>query len=582
LLFAVAVAVVFAALCWVSVTAVRLDRARADARRQAVLEENVRLALWRMESALGPLVAQEAGRPYFVYSSFYPAERAYHRMFAALYQGEVLVPSPLLASSSPYVRLHFQYDAEGGFSSPQVPAQSFHDLAVPGLMTNDELSSAQESLSRFQEAVPPDRLQVALGDVSFGPAETNVSAYVRAPTGGKSPGAQQQIARNAIEWQARNRNQMLANNDLLRQAGPRAGTPFGDVRASAMTARWIAGELLLARRVSADGQQYLQGCWLDWPVIRSWLLGEVADLLPSADLLPAGADEGNGGRLLAALPLRLVPGSVPDGPSPERSPVALVLVAAWAGVLVSAGAVGLLLAGALALSERRQAFVSAVTHELRTPLATFRMYTEMLDEGMVPEEGKRSAYLSELRSQAERLGHLVENVLAYARLDGRKVTATSQPIEVSDLLDRVVPQLESRTGGSQMELVVSCSRDLDGERIRGNPEAVERILVNLVDNACKYAAGAQDLRVHLEVDTDGAMARLRVRDHGPGIGQVDARRLFRPFSKSAEQAAASAPGIGLGLSLSRRLAREMGGDLFLEPTQNDGACFVLTLPTDGG
>ncbi|MCX5677204.1 MAG: ATP-binding protein, partial [Planctomycetota bacterium] len=114
--------------------------------------------------------------------------------------------------------------------------------------------------------------------------------------------------------------------------------------------------------------------------------------------------------------------------------------------------------------------------------------------------------------------------------------------------------------------------------VRADPSAVEQILFNLVDNACKYAAGAADKRIHLVARAAGDRAALEVCDHGPGLSARDARRLFRPFSKSARDAAHSAPGVGLGLALSRRLAREMGGDLVLIPRPADGACFAVSLP----
>ena len=99
-----------------------------------------------------------------------------------------------------------------------------------------------------------------------------------------------------------------------------------------------------------------------------------------------------------------------------------------------------------------------------------------------------------------------------------------------------------------------------------------------MDNACKYARGADDRRVHLVLDRVDSFARLRVWDHGPGISDEQAPRLFVPFSKSAHDAAHSAPGIGLGLALSRRLARRMGGDLVLDRSVRGGACFVVSLP----
>jgi K+-sensing histidine kinase KdpD len=103
-----------------------------------------------------------------------------------------------------------------------------------------------------------------------------------------------------------------------------------------------------------------------------------------------------------------------------------------------------------------------------------------------------------------------------------------------------------------------------------------------VDNACKYATpGASERTIHLEplpADRNGRFAMLRVRDHGQGISAEAARRLFQPFCKSATQAAHSAPGVGLGLALCRRLSRSLGGELNWDSTVRDGACFLLVLP----
>ena len=115
-------------------------------------------------------------------------------------------------------------------------------------------------------------------------------------------------------------------------------------------------------------------------------------------------------------------------------------------------------------------------------------------------------------------------------------------------------------------------------RLRVDRSAVERILFNLVDNACKYARAASDRRIHLDVEADDRAVRLTVSDHGPGIEPRELRRLFRPFHKSARDAAQSAPGVGLGLALSRRLARALGGELTVLRDRPVGAAFCLRLP----
>jgi K+-sensing histidine kinase KdpD len=106
---------------------------------------------------------------------------------------------------------------------------------------------------------------------------------------------------------------------------------------------------------------------------------------------------------------------------------------------------------------------------------------------------------------------------------------------------------------------------------------VEQILFNLVDNAAKYARTATDRRIHIEANHQDKYITLTVRDHGPGIGGAAAER-SQPFEKSAQESAETAPGVGLGLALCRRLAREMGGRLEVAVANGDGAIVTLLLP----
>ena len=245
-------------------------------------------------------------------------------------------------------------------------------------------------------------------------------------------------------------------------------------------------------------------------------------------------------------------------------------------MLLAAGAVAALLANVIRLGQRRADFVSAVTHELRTPLTTFHMYTEMLSEGMVPDPQRQRDYLNTLRLEASRLSHLVENVLAFARLERRRVNDL-EPVTVASLLasrDR----LADRARQAGMELLVEADADSQAAVVRANRSVVEQILFNLVNNACKYASAAVDKRIRIAVESCPGGVRFKVCDQGPGLPRSVARKLYRPFSKSAQEAANSAPGIGLGLALSKRLARDMGGKLSNDPNTVCGTTFLLFLP----
>jgi signal transduction histidine kinase len=393
-----------------------------------------------------------------------------------------------------------------------------------------------------------------------------------------------QTAKNTVEYlmrsraaQSYSRDNAGANNFMNVAANGDCSTcPV--VAEGVLKPMWVSGALLLARRVSAGGEDYVQGCWLNWPAIRDSLLEDVADLLPNARLEPAvPASDARHERMLAALPVRLIPGAVPVELDDAGNPLHWSLAVAWACVMLAGLAVAVLLRGAIVLSERRGAFVSAVTHELRTPLTTLRMYTEMLADGMVRDDEKRRSYFQTLRAEADRLGHLVENVLAYSRIERGRARGQIVTLSIGALIARVRERLGERAQQAGMELTVEPN-GAEQVDVRADPSAVEQILFNLVDNACKYAVCGPQPLIHLEATRVNGQAILCVRDHGPGIQQQETRRLFRPFSKSARDAANSAPGVGLGLALSRRLAREMGGDLRLDSTQNGGACFLLFLP----
>jgi signal transduction histidine kinase len=691
LVFAFCLLAVLGAMGWLSATAMRLDRAEVESRRQAAVEEKVRLALWRMDSKLAPLVAQESARPFFAYLAYFPADRSPNGMFDRRRGGERLIASPLMAETPPRILLHFQLDQSGVLSSPQMPVGDNRQTS-PSLELDSEVRAKREeyfellqktaSAKKLADLLPEPKLahtevvyssanvnkaepsgklakamnqEIAQGDAQsleeyaqrkrvveqnttamlqsqFANAPSTFQGQSAAPSQNRSeatpssstPPLPPQAALPLLDNRMASNRQPQAGGGLLpsgtvqplvtgakdksqlsqqpadqpqpndaflftqqpsnyqqpqaqRQiAAPPPNTDFGGVQ---MTPLWIDGELILARRIIIDGRQYVQGCLLDWPDIRRWLLGEIADLLPAADLEPSkAADAAEEPRLLAALPIRLVPGSVAVEGDKSWSPLLLSLVAAWLCLVVTSGAVAALLWGVVRLSARRASFVTAVTHELRTPLTTFQMYAEMLAEGMVPEESQRKSYLNTLRAEAVRLTHLVENVLAYARLERGRLDRRAKIVSLGELIDSMQSRLADRAMQAGMELSVEDVFQAGEIAVKTNVSAAEQILFNLVDNACKYATSAEDHRIRLVLAESGGFATVRVEDFGPGIAPEMRRRLFRSFSKTAKEAAHSAPGVGLGLALSRRLARDLGGDLIYVERDAPGSCFELTLP----
>ena len=580
--FAICSALLCAGMGWLSMKAIELDRAETAARGQALVEENTRLALWRMESLIAPLLARENARPHIAYSAFYSTESGLPSKASA---GDPRpLASPLLRELPSYVRVHFEISRDGSAASPQVPTGRWRDLALASVVTSHQLAEFAARLAQVQKLIDHDAMLAERVVEEALPA--NNLAQLEGPetpqpkSGGKVSAQQQ--ARSQREFQAR--SQYATQNSMLQGAfGPELNDftlPTMTAQVGVMTPQFIAEELILARKVIAGGREYLQGCWIDWPALRRTLLDSVSDLLPHATLqtLDPGASGQQEDRLLASLPVSLAPGILDVGSAVTPSAIRWSLGLAWVCLALVAVAIGTMLSGVLALSERRAAFVSAVTHELRTPLTTFRMYSEMLAEGMVPNEDQRSRYLNTLRLEADRLTHLVENVLAYARLERGGLGGRLQSVPGSELIEHASERLAGRAEQAHATVETYISQDAASAVVHADPSAVEQILFNLVDNACKYAGNRTDPRVLVEASLDGRQMRVRVRDFGPGISDVDRRRLFQPFRKSARDAAHSAPGVGLGLALSRRLARDMGGDLQFEAQSTPGASFVLTLP----
>ena len=620
LLFLVCLAMVLPVMAWLTHTALELDRAEAFAQQQADLEEAVGSALWQMDGELTRLLAPEIARPSVFYRPFYAV---------VVGKGEAQqLPSPLLMQPSPYVRLHFQVRPDNTWHSPQCPTKALYDLALANDGSPDNIRLSNDRLNQLALAVrysdlldkvPERKLE---SDLLAAVQWANNNAFMAGPQQGQvvntildygpvrqqlenfqvnqQPGPQQQDAQVALSSnsypvernrrvQSRQGSNLESRNAALQAAAQQA---FFDQRANfnpdvstlpqievegVSQPVWIDSHLLLARRVESGGETLIQGCWLDWPRIREKLLERVAPLLSDARLEPVtDMRQVRFDRVLVSLPIQLV---VPEPVAVINpfSPIRVSLLVAWFFLLLATASLAVLLKGVVALSERRAAFVSAVTHELRTPLTTFRMYAEMLSEGMVAGADQRHKYLETLRVEADRLSHLVENVLQYARLERNAGAKRREEIAVDSLIDRMATRLSDRAAQAEMKLQIETDEDVRAATISTDPAAVEQILFNLVDNACKYAVSAKDRRIHLQVANGERNVSIRVRDHGPGVTEQEMKRLFQPFSKTAHEAANSAPGVGLGLALCRRLAADIGGRLEAN-RKSDGAEFVLVLP----
>lgn len=347
---------------------------------------------------------------------------------------------------------------------------------------------------------------------------------------------------------------------------------------------WLDNELFLLRQVTRDGRPYLQGCWVLWPRLRNRLLRDLRSMsLPAAELqavrnLPSDLDQPS---FADWMPLQIV--------APKTEVLSrgfpsdggwLMVVLGWVLLSITCLSVGLLLQTVLRMSNRREAFVSSVTHELRTPLTTFRLYADLLAKN--PHSDKTGVYAKTLQVESERLSHLIENVLCYSRMEKRGITSHHRVASIASLLESIVPRLEEHCLRSEMILDVDEGpASLRKVEILTDPSAVERILLNLVDNACKYGKTEQERVIELKIDSHKVSAqeylRFQVADHGPGLSKTQKRRLFMAYNHGQITADTPNRTIGLGLNICFNLAKALGGGLSYHDNQ-PGCVFELRLP----
>ena len=247
------------------------------------------------------------------------------------------------------------------------------------------------------------------------------------------------------------------------------------------------------------------------------------------------------------------------------------------GVGVLTLAAGLVAVAALqtrrerALTRVRADFVASVSHELRTPLAQIRVYSELLSLGWVRDEGAQRGAARVIEQESRRLGHLVDNVLHFARLERGMTPLAPQRVALGALLAEVVDGFAplARAEGANMELAAHDDVDVWGER-----DALRQVLLNLLDNAVKYGPAGQTVTVGAR--RDGELVRVWVEDEGPGIAPEDAPRIWEPFTRLPTTSRTSA-GSGIGLAVVRQLAAAMEGSATVERSERGGARFVLSL-----
>jgi signal transduction histidine kinase len=207
----------------------------------------------------------------------------------------------------------------------------------------------------------------------------------------------------------------------------------------------------------------------------------------------------------------------------------------------------------LALASKRQDFVSAVSHELKTPLTAIRMYAELLQNSWVANEEKRQKYYNQIASETERLTRLIQNVLNLSKLDGNRWNVQLRRDRPKGVLDDFVATYSKNVEKQGFELTVSSDTDVKDITLMMDRDAIMQILMNLVDNSLKFSKNADYKMINIELRLKDTDLYLAVRDYGPGIPQAEMTKVFQEFYRVENEMTRQTSGTGIGLSMVKKL-----------------------------
>jgi len=233
----------------------------------------------------------------------------------------------------------------------------------------------------------------------------------------------------------------------------------------------------------------------------------------------------------------------------------------------------------LRLARQKTDFVSNVSHELKTPLTSIRMFSELLAEGRATEKEKQRSYLNIIASETARLTRLIDNVLDFSRMERGEKKYNFKPCDLVEVARNAVqtfrPHLEAN--GFKFDAVLPDAPI----PVQGDCDALSQIIVNLLSNAEKYSNGQKDITLRLErKESPVPYAEIKVLDRGSGVPRGSEEKIFEKFYRAHDSLSSGIQGSGLGLTIARQIAQAHGGNIIYEARDGGGSCFNLSLPIE--
>jgi len=550
--------------------ALLVDRALRGAEAEQAMRHQVvaERVFDEMERALSDLVEREEARPVEAFRA----------------GGMPRLPD------EPYVLAYFQIEADGRVTSP-VPARDDAALdAVAAAFATPVLRD--EAAKRAPEQKPGTTVAIAKMEKSqlraLGYVEKDADSLAESAPPAEAKNAYdalQSLNRGAEERADRQRKVFAPSSPAdgassaagrgiasLEAEAPAAGAPPRSqptrVAVDPLVGRLAdARHLLLYRSVFTGGEALRQGLVIDVDALGATLRERALGATRVGAELAFGASDAASRpgpwtyRHRFAEPFDAVGATLALAPlgGSDGTPLVLGLAALFA-VTALAGlyAVHRMVTTAMAFAERRSNFVAAVTHELKTPLTAIRMYGEMLRDDLVASEAKRREYYGTITAESERLGRLIDNVLEFSRLEKgtREMRLAVGP--VGPVIEDVASLLRPHAEREGFALRVEIEPDLPP--VRYERDALLQVLVNLVDNAIKYAKHATPREIAIACRrSDAGGVVVSVRDRGPGVAGRHLARIFEPFHRGEDELTRTTQGTGLGLALVKSLVERMDG-----------------------
>jgi signal transduction histidine kinase len=362
-----------------------------------------------------------------------------------------------------------------------------------------------------------------------------------------------------------------------------------------------SGHLVLFRKVWREGERYIQGILLNRGAFVHGSIGSLFDetgLASMSNLIVAYQDDvietrvGNRypnytaasfdgallyrSRLTApfdSLEIIYSINGLPPGPGATvLGWVTLVLAIVFLGGFYTLYRLGL---SQINLARQQQDFVSAVSHELKTPLTSIRMYGEMLKEGWAEPE-KQQQYYEFIHDESERLTRLISNVLQLAKITRNEPQFDLKTVSVGELMNQIESKISNQVQRAGFKL--DFEQEADNLSVRIDDDCFAQIIINLVDNAIKFSRDAEQKRIRLssKLSSDGSVM-FAVRDFGPGVPKDQMKKIFRLFYRSESELTRETVGTGIGLAIVHQLSQAMNGKVDVINTE-PGAEFRVSFP----